>query len=211
MRGFTLRLILLASAGFWAPGLVHAQAEGERVFLLVAKPGMMDPTFNESVVLAVRSDDGGPIGVILNRPSTVSLRSLYPDRPELANRRDLIFLGGPVEPDALLFAFRSPRKPSKSLFVAEDIYISGFSEVLAEILKHPENTAQQRFFTGFSGWAAGQLEDEIARDGWYVLPFDARAVFDINPLTMYEEMLRRATALRIEASRGFRLAGAGLR
>ena len=211
MRGFTLRLILLASAGFWTPGLVHAQAGGERVFLLVAKPGMMDPTFNESVVLAVRPDDGGPIGVILNRPSTVSLRSLYPDRPELANRRDLIFLGGPVEPDALLFAFRSPRKPSKGLFVADDIYISGFSEVLAEILKHPENTAQQRFFTGFSGWAAGQLEDEIARDGWYVLPFDARAVFDINPLTMYEEMLRRATALRIEASRGFRLAGAGLR
>ena len=211
MRGFTLRLILLATAGFWTPGLVHAQAEGERVFLLVAKPGMMDPTFNESVVLAVRSDDGGPIGVILNRPSTVSLRSLYPDRPELANRRDLIFLGGPVEPDALLFAFRSPRKPSKCLFVADDIYISGFSEVLAEILKHPENTAQQRFFTGFSGWAAGQLEDEIARDGWYVLPFDPRAVFDINPLTMYEEMLRRATAPRIEASRGFRLAGAGLR
>ena len=208
MRRFTLTLILLATAEFFTSGMVHAQVETERVFLLVAKGGMMDPTFSKTVVLAVRPDDGGPVGVILNRPSTVELRSLYPDRAEIANRRDLVFLGGPVEPDALLFAFRSPRKPSKGLFVADDIYLSGFSEVLAEILKHPENAGQQRFFTGFSGWAAGQLEDEIAQGGWYVLRFDARAVFDMNPLTMYEELLKRATVLRIEAARGIDLARA---
>jgi putative transcriptional regulator len=211
MRGLTLGLILLAIAGFCTAGLVHAQAENERAFLLVAKPGMLDPIFDKTVVLAVRPDDGGPIGVILNRPSTVSLRELFPDRPEMANRRDLVFLGGPVEPDALLFAFRSPRKPAKGLSVADDIYISGFSDVLAEVLKHPENAAQQRFFTGFSGWAAGQLENEIAQGGWYVLRFDARAVFDMNPLTMYEDMLKRATTSRIEASREVRLAGASLR
>ena len=211
MRGLSLGLILFATAGFCTAGLVHAQAENERTFLLVAKPGMLDPLFDKTVVLAVRPDDGGPIGVILNRPSTVSLRELFPDRPEMANRRDLIFLGGPVEPDALLFAFRSPRKPAKGLSVADDIYISGFSDVLAEVLKHPENAAQQRFFTGFSGWATGQLENEIARGGWYVLRFDARAVFDMNPLTMYEDLLKRATTSRIEASREVHLAGASLR
>ena len=211
MRRFTLMSILLAAAGLLTSGLVHGQVEGERVFLLVAKPGMMDPNFSQTVVLAVRPDDGGPIGVILNRPSTVELRSLYPDRPELANRRDLLFLGGPLQPAALLFAFRADREPLKGLFIADDIYISGFSEVLAEILQHPENANQQRFFTGFSGWATGQLEDEIAQGGWYALRFDARAVFDMNPLTMYEEMVKRATVPRIEALRGFRLAGAGLR
>jgi len=211
MRRFTLILILLAAAGFLTSGVVHAQAEKDRVFLLVAKPGMMDPNFSETVVLAVRPDDGGPIGVILNRPSTVELRSLFPDRPELAKRRDLLFLGGPVQPDALLFAFRSDREPDKGLFIADDIYISGFSEVLDEILLHPENANQQRFFTGFSGWATGQLENEIALGGWYVLRFDARAVFDMNPLTMYEEMFRRATVQRIEALRGLRLASAGMR
>lgn len=211
MRKFILTLTLLATVDLLTSGLVHAQVETQRVFLLVAKRGMVDANFAETVVLAVRPDDGGPIGVILNRPSTIELRSLYPDRAEVANRRDLVFLGGPVEPDALLFAFRSPRKPSKGLFVADDIYISGFSEVLEEILKHPENAGQQRFFTGFSGWAAGQLEDEIAQGGWYVLRFEARAVFDMNPLTMYAEMLKRATIPRIEAARGFRLAGTGLR
>jgi putative transcriptional regulator len=211
MRGFTFWLALLAAVGFFTAGLAHAQIENERTFLLVAKPGMLDPVFDKTVVLAVRPDDGGPIGVILNRPSTLSLRDLFPDRPEMANRRDLVFLGGPVEPEALLFAFRSPRKPAKGLSIADDIYISGFSDVLAEVLKHPENAAQQRFFTGFSGWATGQLENEIARGGWYVLRFDARAVFDMNPLTMYEDLLKRATTSRIEASREVHLAGASLR
>ncbi len=211
MHRSILALILLATLELLSSGVAHAQIEKERVFLLVAQRGMMDPTFSQTVVLAVRPDDGGPIGVILNRPSTVELRSLYPDRPEAANRRDPIFLGGPVEPSALLFAFRSDRKPPKGLFVANDIYISGYSEVFAEILKHPENASQQRFFTGFAGWASGQLENEIAQEGWYVLQFDARAVFDMNPLTMYEEMLQRATVPRIEATRGFRSADYSLR
>jgi putative transcriptional regulator len=208
MRGPTVTSILFAAMLMLAAGSLRAQVEAEHVFLLVATPGMLDVNFAQTVVLAVRPDDGGPIGVILNRPSTVELRSLYPDRAEIANRRDLVFLGGPVEPDALLFAFRSPRKPSKGLFVADDIYISGFSEVLTEILQHPENAGQQRFFAGFSGWAAGQLEDEIAQGGWYVLRFDARAVFDMNPLTMYQELLKRAAVPRIEAARGIHLARA---
>lgn len=208
MRGPVVTSILFAAMLVLAAGSLRAQVETEHAFLLVAKSGMLDANFAKAVVLAVRPDDGGPIGVILNRPSTVELRSLYPGRVEIANRRDPVFLGGPVEPDALLFAFRSPRKPSKGLFVADDIYISGFSEVLAEILKHPEDAGQQRFFAGFSGWAAGQLEDEIAQGGWYVLRFEARAVFDMNPLTMYEEMLKRADVPQIEAARGIHLARA---
>src|SRR4051812_3902242 len=194
-------LLLLSVIACWAPQAAQAQMENQRAFLLVAAPGMLDPTFSETVVLAVRADDGGPIGLILNRPSTVELRSLYPGRPELAARHDLVFLGGPVEPDALLFAFRLQTAPPKGLLVAADLYISGFSEVLDELLKHPENASQQRFFTGFSGWATGQLEAEIAQGGWYVVPFDAKTVFEMNPLTLYDEMLERAAAPRIEASR----------
>jgi len=193
-------LLLLTVIACLASSFAHAQLESQRAFLLVAVPGMLDPNFSETVVLAVRADDGGPLGLILNRPSTVELRSLYPDRTELAGRRDVVFLGGPIEPDALLFAFRSQTRPPKGLLVEDDLYISGFSEVLDQLLKHPENASQQRFFTGFSGWAAGQLEDEIAQGGWYVLAFDSKTVFDMNPLTLYDEMLKRAPAPRIEAA-----------
>jgi putative transcriptional regulator len=208
MRGALLKLILFAAAAMCTASMAHAQAENERTFLLVAKPGMLDPNFDKTVVLAVRPDDGGPIGVILNRPTTVRLRELLPDRADLGNRNDVVFLGGPIEPEALLFAFHSSAKPAKALLVADDVYISGFSEVLTEMLKHPEQAARQRFFTGFSGWAGGQLEDEIAQGGWYVLRYDAGALFDMNPLTMYDEMLKRAVVPRIEASRDLRLPGA---
>jgi putative transcriptional regulator len=221
MRGPVVTSILFTSTLFAATLMLAplsllgqvklAQIESESAFLLVAKRGMLDPTFAETVVLVVGPADGSPVGVILNRPSSVELRSLYPDRADVAGRRDLLFFGGPVQPDALLFAFRSPRKPSKGLFVADDIYISGFSEVLDELLKHPQDAAQQRFFVGFSGWAAGQLEGEIAQGGWYVLRFDANAVFDMNPLTMYDELLRRASVPRIEAARGVHLARAAAR
>src|SRR4249919_3646679 len=134
VQGPVVTSILFAATLMLAAGNLCAQVENERTFLLLAKRGALDSNFAEAVVLVVRPDDGGPVGVILNRPSTVELRSLYPGRADTASRRDLVFLGGPVEPDVLLFAFRSPRKPSKGLFVADDIYISGFSEVLADIL-----------------------------------------------------------------------------
>jgi len=187
-----------------APPPALAQAEAARTFLLVAQPDMLDPNFSRTVVLVMRPEDGGPLGVILNRPTIVQLRELYPERAELTGRDDLVFFGGPVQPDALLFAFRSPVEPPKGLNITGDIYISGFSEVLDELLKHPENANEQRFFAGYAGWAHGQLEFEIARGGWYMLPLDVDAIFKMNPLTIYDELLKRAAVRRIETRREFR-------
>ena len=197
-------LLSLTAALLLAPASALAQAETARTFLLVAQPDMLDPNFSRTVVLVMRPEDGGPLGVILNRPTPVQLRELYPDRAELAARDDLVFFGGPVQPDALLFAFRSAVKPPKGLNVTGDIYISGFSEVLDELLEHPENANEQRFFAGYAGWAQGQLEFEIARGGWYTLPLEVDAIFKMNPFTLYDELLKRATVRRIETRRGFR-------
>jgi putative transcriptional regulator len=204
MRGFVGILLSLTAALLLAPQPALAQAETARTFLLVAQPDMLDPHFSQTVVLVMRPEDGGPLGVILNRPTNLQLRELYPERAELTGRDDLVFFGGPVQPDALLFAFRSAVKPPKGLSVTGDIYISGFSEVLDELLKHPENANEQRFFVGYAGWAQGQLEFEIARGGWYTLPLDVDTIFKMNPLTLYDELLKRATTRRIETRREFR-------
>jgi putative transcriptional regulator len=200
MRGSVGILLSLTAALSLAPPAL-AQAEAARTFLLVAQPDMLDPNFSRTVVLVMRPEDGGPLGIILNRPTNVQLRELYPERAELTGRDDLVFIGGPVQPDALLFAFRSPAKPAKGLNVTGDIYISGFSEVLDELLKHPENASEQRFFAGYAGWAQGQLEFEIARGGWYTLPLDVDAIFRMNPLTLYDELVKRAAVRRIETRR----------
>lgn len=191
--------LLCAAAVLLAPASGLAQSDPGRAFLLVAHPQLQDPNFAATVVLAVRVDEGGPIGVILNRPTTIALESVYPDRADVAGRKDLVFFGGPVHPDALLFAFRSATRPPQGMLVSEDIYISGYSLVLDELLKHPENATEQRFFVGYSGWAEGQLEAEIKQGGWYVLPLDTGAIFRMNPRTMYDDLLERALVPRIEA------------
>ena len=193
---------LVAAAALLSPCVLQAQQTDDRAFLLVAHPDLPDPNFARTVVIAVRVDQGGPLGLILNRPTTVVLGTLYPDRPEAANRTDLVYLGGPVQPDALLFAFRSATRPPQGMLVAEDIYISGYSGVLEELLKHPEHAAEQRFFAGYSGWSEGQLEAEIEQGGWYVLPLDLAAIFRMDPRTMYDELLARARRPRIEADAG---------
>lgn len=199
MRYRCLISLLWAAMTFAAAGSGHAQTDPGRAFLLVANPQLPDPNFAGTVVLAVRVDEGGPLGVILNRPTTISLDSVYPDRTDVAGRKDRVFFGGPVRPDALLFAFRSATRPPQGMLVVEDIYISGYSRVLDELLKHPENAADQRFYVGYSGWAEGQLEAEIEAGGWYVLPLDTAAIFRMDPKTMYEDLLKRALVPRIEA------------
>jgi len=191
--------VLVAAAALPASGVARAQSEPDRAFLLIANPQLQDPNFAGTVVLAVRVDQGGPLGVILNRPTTTLLGEVYPDRAEVAGRKDIVYFGGPVQPDALLFAFRSATRPQQGMLVAEDIYLSGYSRVLDELLKHPEDAAEQRYFVGYSGWAEGQLEAEIEVGGWYVLPLDTGAIFRMNPRTLYEDLLKRALVPRIEA------------
>lgn len=190
---------LLASALLGMAAVPRAQPLDERAFLLVAHPALPDPNFAQTVIVAVRVDRGGPLGVILNRPTNVALSSVFPDRRDVAEREDPVFFGGPVQPDALLFAFRSAIRPSQGMLVVEDIYLSGHSRVLEELLAQPGHSEEQRFFLGYAGWAEGQLEAEVAQGGWYVLPLDASVIFKMDPGTMYEELLARARAPRVQA------------
>lgn len=199
LRTRNLLIAFLAAAALLTAHGAYAQLPDDRAFLLVAHPSLPDPNFARTVVVAVRVDEGGPLGVILNRPTSIALNALYPDRPDAAGRADAVFFGGPVQPDALLFAFRSATRPPQGMLVAEDIYLSGYSRVLDELLKHPEHAAEQRFFAGYSGWSEGQLEAEIGQGGWYVLPLDISAIFRMDPRTMYDELLQRALRPRIEA------------
>lgn len=195
-----LRILAVLGVALACLGNAGAQSRPEtgRSFLLVAHPQLSDPNFAGTVVLVMRPDDGGPLGLILNRPTGTLLSELYPERAELQGRTDMLFFGGPVEPDALLFAFRSKVAPAKGVNVAGDIYVSGFSGVLDELLRLPENATEQRFFAGYAGWARGQLEAEIAQGGWHVLPLDTSAIFEMNPLTLYQELLRRANVPLLE-------------
>jgi putative transcriptional regulator len=186
-----------AAASLLPAGETYAQkTAAKEAVLLVAHPGMVDPRFASSVVLVTFPLDAGPMGVILNQPSTVELRSIWPQRPERQGRTDLIYFGGPVEPDGLLFVFRMSPPPAKAVWAIGDIHLSGDGQLLEKLLEKTSPVPDQRFFAGYAGWAPGQLESEIDQGGWYVLPADENVIFTLSGEKLWEDLLKRATMLR---------------
>src|SRR5688572_7218989 len=112
----------------------HAQAVEREALLLVASPDLQDPNFAESVVLVVFPADGGPTGVILNRPTRLQWKDAFPDERSLAHRTDAIYFGGPVQMRVLWFLCRQAGPPQTALPVVDDIYLSADGKLLDRFL-----------------------------------------------------------------------------
>lgn len=195
--------LTLAFAGILAglPFQVTAQdseRETRDSILLVAAPHLRDPNFGHSVVLVMFPPDAGPSGVILNRPTSMTLRDIWAEPEKRHDRTDALYIGGPVQPDGLLFLFRMTPPPSRAWRATEDIYVSGDGQLLKHLLEQTDSVQEQRFFAGFSGWAKGQLEWEVSRGDWHVLEVDPEVIYDTDSETLWQRMYQRATLLRVD-------------
>ena len=188
-----LRLLLLAVALLTATA--HAQLSTRSApILLVASPALQDPSFAQSVVLVLFPESAGPIGVILNRPTRLTWSEAFPDEPGLRSRGDTIYFGGPVRMQALWYLFRQGAVRDNVLPVMEGLYLSADGALLDQLLAQQQRV--ERFFVGYSGWAPTQLDAEIAQGAWHVLPADVDSILNLDPDTMWRDLLRRATAVR---------------
>jgi putative transcriptional regulator len=196
LRHPRLRVLCLAALAFWLGAMpVHSAETVAPAVFLVAKEDLQDPNFVHSVVLVVFPKDAGPVGVILNRPVPLTLKEVFPEEPQLKDRGDRLYFGGPVRINGLMFLCRRPTAPPNAFPVVGDLYLSGDGGLLDEMLSRPDPQVQ-RYFLGYSGWAPEQLELEIAQGGWYVLPADLDTVVKGDPKTLWRDLLLRATAVR---------------
>jgi len=164
---------------------------------LVAKPEMFDPNFRETVVLITQPEvGGGPLGVIVNRPLDARLSEVIPGATQVPEQFDRIYRGGPVEPNGLLLLVRSQVRPEHSLQVLQDVYLSGDGGLIEQIVRGEASVAAFRAYAGYSGWAPGQLQAELARGGWYLIQADADMVFTADASTMWPELIRRIATKR---------------
>jgi putative transcriptional regulator len=149
--------------------------------LLVAKPGLSDANFRETVVLATQALDGSTVGVILNRPL----------ERKHEKTGDTVYFGGPVMREVLVALYRSDRTPDASAFhVLKGVYLTMHPDNIERLLA--KRGQGYRLYAGFAGWAPGQLESELAREGWYVQPARADLVFRKDTSGMWEELVRKA-------------------
>lgn len=205
-RWLTLLLLLLTFGGPF--GHVHAAEETapSRSVLLIANEDMEDPRFRQTVVLVTRHGKSrSTIGVILNRPSDVRLDQVFPDfARSLTDHR--LHYGGPVAQGQIVFMVRGDTVPKAAITLADKLYISSDGQSLKRLLQSPTPPDRLRVFDGFASWAPGQLENEIDRGDWFLLPIDVDAIFGTPAAEIWERLLRRATQRMVRLPQAFALA-----
>ena len=179
-----LSLLLAASVG-------AQQAEPPNAVVLIAKPELVDPNFRETVVLVTQTGDGSTVGVVLNRPT---------DRTD-AKTGEPVYYGGPVLKEATVVLFRTESVPGGPAFrLLKDVYLAMHPDVVNPLLARPSD--DHRIFAGFSGWMPGQLENELDRDDWLVMPAAPDMLFRKDTKGLWRELLERAWARQKPHVRG---------
>jgi putative transcriptional regulator len=162
--------VLLAAPSWPAPG---SDAKPLTAILLIARDGLPDPSFADSIVLVMNDLGAGPVGIVLNRPSSELKR--------LAKLPDKVYFGGPVELESVWFLFRAASQPEHAVKACDGVYLSGDRRLLIKLLGRDKPMEGLRIFVGHAGWAPGQLENEIERHDWTAKRAEAEAIFGARP------------------------------
>lgn len=175
VQGVALTIVVLFGLSL---AVIAEEPDRLNAILLVARPKLADPNFGESVVLVMNNLGPAPVGIIVNRPTRVSVAYLFPDNPRIAKLPERIYFGGPVDLGRVWFLTRARTPPARSVRAFDDFYLSGDRKLLMTLLARDKPMEDLRIFVGYSGWAPGQLETEIERGDWASRRADKDVIFD---------------------------------
>jgi putative transcriptional regulator len=156
--------------------------------LLIASPALVDPNFARTVVLITEHNDEGAMGVVLNRPSETSVDEVAPELAGVVIDDEPVFIGGPVQPQALVVLAEFADLDAAAWLVVADV---GFVAAQTEGDRLEQAVRRGRVYAGYSGWGAGQLEGELAEEAWIVEPPLASELFPDDPLGLWQGVLAR--------------------
>jgi putative transcriptional regulator len=161
---------------------------------LIAMPGMADPYFAKTLTLICEHSDKGAIGVVVNKPIDLTLASLFGEiniALEDAVLRDTnVLFGGPVLMDRGFVLHQPLGEWSSTLKVNDELGLTTSKDIL-EAIAAGRGPSRVLVTLGYAGWGPGQLEDEMARNGWLSVDANADVVFTLPPA----ERLAAAMAL----------------
>jgi len=161
---------------------------------LVASRELGDPNFSETVILLLSYNQDGALGVVINRPTEVPLSSLLPEAKGLKGRKDFVYLGGPVARTNVLLLVQSQSQPKDSQHVIGDLYLIANQTTLKQIIDKTRAKTKVRAYVGYAGWSAGQLDMEVERGGWHIVPADSAIIFDKAAKDVWPALIGRGEA-----------------
>jgi putative transcriptional regulator len=156
--------------------------------LLLAAPSLLDPNFARTVVLIGMHSEDGAMGVVLNRPSVVTVGEAVPQLQEVLGASEPLYVGGPVQPNSVVFLAEFLEPTLAGMLVLGRI---GFPAPGADIEQLADATARRRVFAGHAGWGEGQLDAEVASGDWIAHPAQPEDVFTEGPEELWSGVLTR--------------------
>jgi putative transcriptional regulator len=156
--------------------------------LLLASPALTDPNFARTVVLVGVHNEEGAMGVVLNRPSAVTVGEAVPQLEPAVESEQPVYIGGPVQPSSIVFLAEFLDPAPAGVLVLGRI---GFPAPDADMEELTRVTARGRVFAGYAGWGEGQLDAELEQGDWILdaaLPED---IFSETPAELWSDVLTR--------------------
>jgi putative transcriptional regulator len=156
--------------------------------LLVAGPALLDPNFWRTVVLVVEHTEEGALGLVLNRPSESTVGETVPQLEDLVDPAEQLFIGGPVQPSAVIVLAEFEDPSDAALISFGDVGVLGTGS-------SPDDPVvpvrSGRAFVGHAGWGPGQLDGEIERSDWILESAQLEDAFSAEPQDLWSEVLIR--------------------
>ena len=156
--------------------------------LLIAEPFLKDPPFLRSVVLLCRYDElDGAFGFTIHRKLQTTLDEIIDG---MHGYKLPVYYGGPVQVDTLHYIHQYPHLLLNSVKIAEEVYWGGDFDLLKKYIKDGTIEADKiKFFLGYSGWDAEQLEGEIEEKSWITLDGNKQLIFNTASQFIWQECL----------------------
>jgi putative transcriptional regulator len=156
--------------------------------LLLASPTLTDPNFRRAVILVGVHSEEGAMGVVLNRPSEMTVSEAVPQLEQTVAEQEPVYVGGPVQPSSIVFLAEFLDPTPAGLLVLGRI---GFPAPDAGIEELTEATARRRVFAGYAGWGEGQLDAELDQGDWIAHSAVPDDVFCEEPEDLWSNVLTR--------------------
>jgi putative transcriptional regulator len=183
-NAFLVLLLLFAAVPVAAQDLETAK-------VLVARRQLTDPFYRQTVLLVRPIGNEQHIGLILNRPTKITLGQLFPEHGPSKKVPDPVYVGGPSNATVLFAIVQSKTSPGgKSLRLRPDLYLAFEGDTVDRVIE--KDPAHARFLAGLVTWRPGELADELKRGAWFVMDADPSIVLRKPTEGMWEELVRRA-------------------
>jgi putative transcriptional regulator len=164
--------------------------------LLIASPNIGDPRFAHAVILMVKHDKEGALGIVINRPvGEKSIASLLEAPGEDVSGIEgtlRVFAGGPVQPELGFVVHSAEYRRDETLEVDEHVAMTASRQVLRDI-GHHRGPEKSLFALGYAGWGPGQLEGELAHHDWFTAPEEPKLIFDDDRANLWDDAMAHRT------------------